>query len=132
MVSPQANDVKRAMAQEMAGRLADMYIDEFVAAGDTNKAKIQLDTPAVSVKFDLKGGKSYTIKTSRILDNYVYALHPSRSDTIKIAEWRFSPFKKKPFELVEPPKDTVKADTAKAANSAAPAASAAPVAEKKP
>ncbi len=132
MLSPQPNDVKRAMAQGMAGQLVDMYIDEFVAATDTNKSKIQLDSPAVVVKLDLKGGKSYTLKTSKILDNYAYALHPTRSDTIKVAEWRLAPFKKKPFELIEPPKDTVKADSAKPAASAVPMASPALAAPKKP
>jgi len=116
MLAPQdSNRVKNALANEMASRFAEMSIDEFVVAADTNLAKVKLDTPAVWVKVGLKSGATHELKGTRILDGYSFVQHPSRKDTIKLSSWRFDSFKKKPFELLEsPPPDTSK--TAGAAN----------------
>jgi hypothetical protein len=113
MLAPQdSNRVKNVLANEMASRFAEMSIDEFPNPKDTNLAKAKLDTPAVVVKVGLKNGTSYEIKGSKVLDGYVFALHPSRKDTIKLSTWRLDPFKKKPFELLDAP-PAPKADSAK-------------------
>lgn len=126
MVAPQdSNRVKNAAANEMASRFAEMSIDEFVAPGDSNLAKVSLDTPAVYVKISMKNGASHELKASPTLAGYAYTKHPTRSDLIKLSAWRFDTFKKKPFELLEAP-PVAKADSSKSvAASAKPATAAA-------
>ena len=120
MLAPQdSNRVKNSMATEMATRFAEMSIDEFTVATDTNLAKVKLDTPAVWIKIGLKSGASHEMKATKVMDGYTYAQHPARKDTIKISAWRWDAFKKKPFELLEAPPPP-KADSSKptAANGA--------------
>jgi len=113
MLSPQANPVKRELAQEMATQVMNLTIDDFLSDADTNKVQAALDSPSVAITVDYKGGKSVTLKAGASFAGMTYALHPSRSDTVKVGTWHFDAFKKKPFELIEPPKDTaVKADSA--------------------
>jgi hypothetical protein len=124
MTAPQdSNRVNNAAAAEMASRFAEMSIDEFVAANDTNLSKVKLDTPAVFVKVGLKNGIAQELKATKALAGYAYAQHPFRKDLIKLSAWRFDAFKKKPFELLEAP-PAPKADSAHAAGAgkAAPAA----------
>ncbi len=104
MLAPQdSNRVKNAMATEMATRFAEMSIDEFTVATDTNMAKVKLDTPAVWIKITLKNGSMHELKATKVMDGYTYAQHPTRKDTIKISTWRWDAYKKKPFELLEAP-----------------------------
>jgi hypothetical protein len=104
MTAPQdSNRVKNASALEMASRFAEMSIDEFVAAADTNLPKVKLDTPAVWVKVGLKDGTVHELKASKVLGGYAYTQHPARKDLIKLSSWRFDTFKKKPFELLDAP-----------------------------
>ncbi|HKP97740.1 MAG TPA: DUF4340 domain-containing protein [Fibrobacteria bacterium] len=131
MLAPQdSNRVVNASANEMATRFAEMSVDEFVTASDTNVSKVKLDTPAVYVKIGLKNGTMHELKASKTLSGYAYTQHPSRKDLIKLSAWRFDSFKKKPFELLlaPPPPPMAKADSAHAADSvkieAAPAAEA--------
>ena len=114
MVAPQdSNRIKNAAATEMATRFVEMSIDDFVAATDTNLAKVKVDSPAVWVKVSLKNGTVHEIKGSKTLTGYSYTQHPSRKDLIKLSSWRFDAFKKKPFELLEAP-PAPKADSANA------------------
>ncbi|MDB5105785.1 MAG: hypothetical protein JWP91_3474 [Fibrobacteres bacterium] len=104
MVAPQdSSRVKNALAAEMATRFAEMSIDEFVSAQDTNVSKVRLDTPAVWVKVGLKDGTFHELKGSKTLTGYAYTQHPDRKDLIKLSSWRFDSFKKKPFELLDAP-----------------------------
>jgi hypothetical protein len=122
MTAPQdSNRVKNASALEMASRFADMTIDEFVAAADTNLPKVKLDTPAVWVKVGLKDGTLHELKAGKAFGGFAYAKHPAREDLIKLSSWRFDAFKKKPFELLDAPA-VPKADSARAgtANQAHP------------
>jgi hypothetical protein len=124
MVAPQdSNRVNNAAAAEMASRFAEMSIDEFVAANDTNVSKVKLDTPAVFVKVGLKNGTSQELKAAKTMAGYAYTQHPFRKDLIKLSAWRFDAFKKKPFELLEAP-PAPKADSAHGAGNAAPATGA--------
>jgi Tfp pilus assembly protein PilV len=119
MLAPQdSNRVKNAMAAEMASRFADMSIDEFYNAKDTNLAKAKVDSPLVTVKIGLKNGTSQEIKASKAVEGYVYARHPARPDTLKLSAWRLDTFKKRPFELLEAPPPP-KADSGKGAASGA-------------
>jgi uncharacterized protein DUF4340 len=123
MTAPQdSNRVKNASALEMASRFAEMSIDEFVAVSDTNLPKVKLDTPAVWVKVGLKDGTFHELKASKVLGGFAYTQHPERKDLVKLSAWRYDPFKKKPFELLDAPA-APKADSARAAssNSATPA-----------
>lgn len=118
MTAPQdSNRVKNASALEMASRFADMTIDEFVAASDTNLSKVKLDSPVVWVKVGLKDGTFHELKAGKMLGGYFYAQHPAHKDLIKLSSWRFEPFKKKPFELLDEPAPA-KADSAGAAHPA--------------
>jgi hypothetical protein len=118
MLAPQdSNRVKNSLANEMATRFAEMSIDEFVVPGDTNLAKVKLDTPAVWIKIGLKNGTTHELKATKAMDGYTFAQHPFRKDTIKLSSWRFDAFKKKPFELLEAPPPP-KVDSAKAAGAA--------------
>lgn len=104
MTAPQdSNRVKNQAVQEMASRFAEMSIDEFVAAADTNLPKVKLDTPAVWIKVGLKDGTFHELKSSKALGGYAYTQHPARQDLIKLSPWRYDPFKKKPFELLDEP-----------------------------
>jgi hypothetical protein len=119
MLLPQdSNRVKNALATDMASRFAEMSIDEFVAAADTNLPKVKLDSPAVVVKVTLKNGNVHELKGSKVLGGYAYVQHPARKDLIKLSSWRFDSFKKKPFELLEAPPPP-KVDSAKAPAAAA-------------
>ncbi|MDB5050252.1 MAG: hypothetical protein JWO30_3323 [Fibrobacteres bacterium] len=112
MLAPQdSNRVKNAVATEMATRFAEMSIDEFVTANDTNVAKVKLDSPAVYVKIGLKNGTVHELKAGKTISGYAYTQHPARKDLIKLSAWRFDSFKKKPFELLEAP-PVAKADSA--------------------
>lgn len=109
MLEPQdSNRVVKTLASDMASRMADMSIDDFVTAADTNVGKAKLDTPEVVVKVTLKDGKTVELKAGRTLDGYAYAKHPDRPEAIKLSSWRLDAFKKKPFELLEAPPDTSK------------------------
>lgn len=114
MLSPAPNPVKRQMAQDIYNKVIEFQVDDFMAATDTNKSKIALDSPMVVIKAEFKGGKTSEMKVGKTLDSYSYGLHPHRADTVKMGSWRFDPLKKKPFELIEPVVDTAKADNAKA------------------
>jgi hypothetical protein len=134
MLAPQdSNRVKNAMGTEMATRFAEMSVDEFVGAADTNLAKVKLDSPSVWVKVGLKNGKVglkngtvHELKASKTLGGYAYTQHPAHKDLIKLSAWRFDSFKKKPFELLEAPPapkvdSTNPADAIKIEPAAAPA-----------
>lgn len=115
MLAPQdSNRVKNSLAVDMANRFADMAIDEFIAAQDTNAAKINPDSAAIGIKVGMKDGTNFELKASRVLDGYAYARHPSRNDLVKVSGWRLDSFKKKPFELLDAP-PAAPADTAEAA-----------------
>jgi hypothetical protein len=118
MLEPQdSNRVVKALTGDMASRMVDMSIDDFVTPKDTNLAKVNVDSPMVSIKATLKDGKTREIKATKVLDGYAYSRHPDRSDVIKISSWRLDTFKKKPFQLLEaPPADTTKKDSAKTAS----------------
>lgn len=121
MTAPQdSNRVKNASAMEMASRFAELAIDEFVAASDTNLPKVKLDTPAVWVKVGLKDGSIHELKAGNAIGGFAYTQHPARKDLIKLSPWRFDAFKKKPFELLDAPA-APKADSASASNAAHPA-----------
>jgi L-lactate utilization protein LutC len=101
MLAPAPSPAKRDMATEIANRLVEMQVDDFLSAKDTNKSKIALDSPMVVAKVELKNGKFFEIKAGKSFDYYAYTIFPGRSDTVKVSNWRFEPFKKKPFELVD-------------------------------
>jgi hypothetical protein len=99
MVEPESMLVKKNLAQDILGRFSQLSIDDFVAANDTGVSKARLDTPMVDLKFSLKDGKSYELKAGRNVSGILYVQHPFRKDIVKLAIWRFDPFRKKPFEL---------------------------------
>lgn len=112
MLAPQdSNRVKTPLATEMAGRFADMSIDEFVSPTDSNVAQVKPDSPAVWIKVTLKSGAVTEIKAGKVLGGFAYAPHPVRKELVKLAGWRFDAFKKKPFELLDAP-PVAKADSA--------------------
>jgi hypothetical protein len=124
MLEPQdSNRVVKSLATDMASRLSDMSIDDFVTAKDTNIAKSKVDSPTVWLKVTLKDGKSKEIKAGKTVEGYAYAKHPDRDGLIKLSSWRLDAFKKKPFELLEaPPADTTKKAAVPSPASKAPAA----------
>lgn len=104
MLAPQdSNRVKNSLAGDMAGRFADMAVDEFVTAQDTNAAKINPDSVVVWIKAGLKNGTSLELKASRVLDGYAYVRHPAHKVLVKVSGWRLDGFKKKPFEILDAP-----------------------------
>ncbi|MEO7427237.1 MAG: DUF4340 domain-containing protein [Fibrobacteria bacterium] len=104
MLAPQdSGRVKNALVSEMASRFAEMSIDEFVAANDTNVAKVKLDSPTVDLKIGLKDGTKLELKTGKVLSGFAYVQHPERKDLIKLSGWRLDAFMKKPFELLDAP-----------------------------
>jgi hypothetical protein len=112
LVKPDSALVKKESFTEITNRGFEFQIDDFVAAEDTNLAKVKLDTPMTALKFNLKNGKSHELKTSRTFDGMVYAEHPERRDTVKIGSWRFDMYRVRPFELAAP--DTASAPPATA------------------
>jgi hypothetical protein len=118
MLEPQdSNRVVKSMTSDMSSRLADLSIDDFVGAKDTNVTKANIDSPMVAIKATLKDGKVKEVKAGKTLDGYAYAKHPERSEIIKLSSWRLDAFKKKPFELLEAPPaaDSTKKDAKPAA-----------------
>src|SRR5690606_23897713 len=104
MLAPQdSNRVKNSLATDMASRFADMAVDEFVTAQDTNAAKVNPDSAVVAIKVGLKNGTNLELKTTRVVDGYAYARHPAHKDLIKVSGWRLDSFKKKPFEILDAP-----------------------------
>jgi Domain of unknown function (DUF4340) len=101
LVAPAPGAAKRDLSTEIANRLVEMQVDDFVTAKDTNKTKIALDSPMVVAKVELRSGKFFEIKAGKSFDYFAYVLFPGRSDTVKVSNWRFEPFKKKPFEMVD-------------------------------
>lgn len=113
MLAPvDSNRVVRTLAADAASRFAEMTIDQFVAAGDTNAAKAKGDSTTLHAKVTLENGKTYELSAGKPYDNYFYIKHPTRPEIIKISAWNFDKLKKKPFELLEAapvPQDTAAA-----------------------
>jgi Domain of unknown function (DUF4340) len=104
MLEPEdSSRVNKAMVSEMTNRFTALSIDEFVSPQDTNLAKVNVDSPSVSVKFTFKDGKSMELKGSKTLGTFSYVKHPSRTELIKLSAYQFEAFKKKPFELLDAP-----------------------------
>lgn len=114
-----SNRVVKQLATDAASRFAEMGIDEFVTATDTNAAKARGDSASIWAKVTLKDGKSFELSAGKAYDNFYYVKHPTRSDIIKLSAWRFDNLKKKPFELLEAP-PAPKDSTAAAAAVATP------------
>jgi hypothetical protein len=130
MLAPvDSNRVVRTLAVDAASRFAEMGIDEFVAAGDTNAAKAKGDSATLHAKVTLENGKTFELSAGKAYDNSFYIKHPTRPEIIKLSAWRFDNLKKKPYELLEAPpapqdtaavKDTPGGAKAGAAKSAVP------------